>query len=1166
MPYIFRFHTGTNNNIYDWQPSAKITSADVRNVTDKTNVLTSSAGTSIPSPIARMFLFKTAFEIVATQIRDNTLDANSIYSGLVSESLDLLELLYKSGADKKKFRYHRWVFESGSEEPEHFGTKPGHKLLTHSFKQAANQAPFNGRISITLIYYLEGNDEILVGGTSPFTFVFVSPNFRRKMKQKGFKVIRGLTTGDTLFDSNYLQLHERDASFIKYVQGLANTVGIDSSFDGFNEYVTNTARRFEGKFNGTASLLEDINFNDSPLMAGDIHLKQISEQDHKNKISQYSDFKLALPKESSYTGEFSPLFLIHKMALDGQYSSPSNHWSASTEVIEAEYPEHELEKITKNRELPGLSGVRYPFFSSFDFFETALVKMNGYALNDERFVTLTGDQVFAFPIKPIFFHLFHISKIKEYLSVEQKDGEFTFSLKIPIHGPTKGRRTVTCSKVYNQSMIIQYSGILGIFPFTRTTNAALGHINQYTVASYEKTNAENSLESVVFYKDDAIKAITPLPLLRSFYKAINTKTSYYDINGAFDIIRLNFMKNNVSVGGTILPIFKEVINGDASYIYAIDFGTSNTHVEYGLVDDGKIKEAKPFSITENDMQMYLLNKPKEVVLNDSEKYTDYERSMGYVIDSARLVTLREFIPFQIGNQLSATVKFPFRTATCESNTFINSPNNDRLFIDANIGFYIDEDVMAETVRYKTDLKWLLQNSINDPFNINRVALFIRQLMLMIRTKAQLEPEGSDLLKLKMILAFPISMGDTLKNKLTEIFEDERIKVFGNESQPFAQPVTESIAPYYQLKSTNKNIQNDNFCNIDIGGGTTDIVLTKTEEPGNNRSQLLCYCSSFRFAGRQLWSSGVNEYMSSENGFVAYYKNFIAKVDKPTYLELEKVLNSKSVKTEDLVGLLFSKPKYKFKNIFSEQKEFRVIPLIHYAAILYYITRLAEWKNIVLPRTVSFSGKGSEYLNLIFSNTQDLKGFTQKLLSIFSGKQARADFIVEKSAEPKVITAKGALYFAVEEISDEAGDDWGNLTESEKISYDKKLIKDNVVYKGFNAIELENKGMIYADLLNDEALYKDIISNQETFFNFLFDNRELAASINKKLEILDFSKYKEFFIPKNGNIYDSGILRDSFKAVMNNVNLADSITDSPFFFPLNYALIELSVEIGHSSQS
>ena len=1165
MPHIFRFHAGRNNNIYDWTSSDRIQPADVRDVMDKTNILTSSAGTSIPTPIARMFLFKTAFEIVAAQVRDNQAESKSIYSGLVSETLDLLEMLYKSGSDETKFRYQKWLFDNSQQDDnvilKHFGNDHGHRLLAESFKQAAAQAPFNNKIELTLIYYKEGTKEILVGGTSPFTFVFTSPNFKRKMHDRGFRAISGLVSNDILFDSDYKQLHERDDSFIKYVEALATTQGIGNSFSGFTEYVINTRNRNHNRFNGVIANLQDIQFNDTPLSISNIHLKQLTKADYKMNINLHSDYKIELPDDTNYSDALNPLFLLEKMSYDGQYSSPSSHWSPTTRVSESQYPETTLDEI-KDRELPGLDGFHYPFLSSFDFFERCLIKLPGYALNDERFLCLADNQTFIYPIKPIFFHFFPINKIKNYVSIEVKGEQVTLVLKIPVFGPTKNRRDFVIRKTYDADSIISYSGILGIFPFTKASQTNLLHINKYTVASYEKTNESLQLDSVKFFKKSGIHTVATAPVPRSNYAEIKTKTTYYQLNESFDIIQLNFRKDNSNCGGIIIPKFKEVDNGTEPYVYAIDFGTSNTHVEFGRVVNDRVTETAPFTIDEKSMQMSLLNKPKPIVLNDgAERYNDYEGRLALGdFAAAKTVTLREFVPFQIGNQKSTSVKFPFRTATCESNSFIGNHANNRLFLDANIGFHIDEDALLDNIRYKTDLKWLLERANTDQLNINRVSIFFRELLLMIRTKVLLEENNlrGDITQLKIALSFPISMGFGLKNQLIRLFEAQQIDVLGVNSLPLRE-VTESIAPYYQLKYVNANIQNDSFCNIDIGGGTTDIVLIDRNPA--NYNELYCYCSSFKFAGRQLWSSGSNEFNLADNGFVSYYKIFIERTDANVYGELQKVLNSNANRTEDIVGLLFSKPEYKFADIFSDCKELKVIPLIHYAAILYYITRLAQLKNVELPRTVSFSGKGSEYLSLIFPLDKDLKGYTQKVLSIFAGKPTRSDFGIERSKEPKVITAKGSAHFANERINENA-DEWGNGAAAATNEKVLTLLESN--YKGFKNQEHESASMTYSALAGDNDYYNDIMSNHLEFFNLLFDNKDLCTIINKQLELKDFAVYKEKFIPKNGNVTGEGKLRDSFKATLANLNPTDSVSDSPFFFALNYSLIELSREIASTA--
>lgn len=1178
MPHIFRFHKGINDNILDWKSSDRITSESVKEVLDKSVTISSSAGTSIPTPLARMFLFKTAFDSVAAQVNHGKLDKDSIYAGLVSETLDLLELLYKSGSDNRKFFYKKWTFEKTENSAGFFGTADGHRLLAKSFEQASDQAPFQKKIEITLIYYIENNKQVLMGGTSPFTFVFTTPNFKRKLRERGFNEIPGLKSQDYLFDTDYLQLHERDESFIKYIESLANTQGTGTFLKGFSEYVTATRTRFESKFNGKVNTLQDIRVGDVPLIVSEVPLKQITSQSQQVTISQSSDFKIELPADSPYLQENNPnklvpLFLMDRMEHVGQYSSPSSLWSSQTRITEIIYPENTVEEVMQ-RELPGIN-IKYPFLSSFDIFEAYLVKLPGYQLNDERFVTISDSHSYLFPIKPLFFHFFPIDDLAKYLKVEINNKQITYTISIPIYGPTKHHRTIVCSKVYEIDAAIQYSGILGIFPFTRTEQPQLLHINDYTVASFEKTNIETAVTAIKFLKRNGTDSLLSNPTLRSNYTDVNTKTTYYQVKEAFDIIQLNFRKNNVTCGGIIIPKFKQVVNGDTSYIYAIDFGTSNTHIEYGRVEDAggrnRIAVAKPFEITEEHMQMFLLNKPKQVVMSGgAEKYTDYERSMGTTIDAARQITIREFVPFQIGLQKSASVKFPFRTATCESNTF--STANNRLFIDANIGFYIDEDVMSDHVRYKTDLKWLLQKASTDQLNISRVALFAKELMLMIRTKVLLGEDHvvGDLNKVRLILSFPISMGETLKNALTKIFEEQRLEVFGPRSLPLAQPVTESIAPYYQLKSKHINIQNDNFCNIDIGGGTTDIVLTRTElSDGGNPNELQCYCSSFKFAGRQLWSSGGNEYQLDENGFIAHYKDFIKRTDPGISDKLVKILNNNTIKTEDVVGLLFSKQEYRFKDIFSDNHELKVIPLIHYASILFYISRLSAWKDIKLPRTVSFSGKGSEYLNLLFplknsTNDSDLKGFTQRLLSIFSKEQVRSNFQVKREEEPKVITAQGALHYAVEDIVDDNDEAWGNVSSNSGVSSEKKLIKRNVVFMGFQNLELEKGNYTYGDFTNKSELYNDIMKNQLEFFNLLFDDQEFNAQINKKLELRDFGKYKQFFVPQHGDVYNEGPLRDSFKATLANYDPTEKADDSPFFFPINYALTELSKAIAAST--
>lgn len=229
------------------------------------------------------------------------------------------------------------------------------------------------------------------------------------------------------------------------------------------------------------------------------------------------------------------------------------------------------------------------------------------------------------------------------------------------------------------------------------------------------------------------------------------------------------------------------------------------------------------------------------------------------------------------------------------------------------------------------------------------------------------------------------MGAWNENPLRPILWNEMKIVFSinNEEDEKKRliPVTESIAPYYWLLDEYKNIQNDVYCNIDIGGGTSDIVLVKKVSDNN---LLQTFCSSVKFAGKQLWGSGSGKDNNPDsNGFIQYYKKYLSAKEPSLYDKNQQLLEGEadSAKTEDIISYLFSDEKNNFREIFTECKELRVPLLLHYSAILYFITKTCKVREIDLPKIISFSGKGSEYISLLFPDKDNLEDFTYRALSI-----------------------------------------------------------------------------------------------------------------------------------------------------------------------------------------
>lgn len=1197
MAHIFQFHKGDNLKIQDWGDSKRIEPKDLTKVGDKTIDISSSIGTSIPTPIARLFLFDTAFQIVAKQIEKKKVDPNNVFCGLVSEVLDLLELLYMHGANNKRLEFKDWTFSS-------FGDRPGHKLLNESFAQAIKHAPFNGSLSITLIYYKEEmKHPVLIGGTSPYTFVFTAPNFKENLKKNGCSDINGLITGDKLFDNEYKGLNERDAGFIQYVNELSK-LGEEQSeyFESIDKYVEETRKAFNIIFTQPSNI-KDIKYGESGvLMVSNVNLKHRSEADYKQTINKNSDFRMQLPDDSEFIIQeiervkienpklenesdndynrrlrelvHAPLFLLNKMPYQGNYTSSTKKWSSSTRVLDG-YGNYPAIESIKDRELPD-DGNKYPFFSDFDFFERCLVKLPGYKLNDEKFLCITEDQDFLLPLKPLFFHLFPADTIKKYVTVNSKDGKVTVALKITVYG-NGTPRDISCSKTYDYTNTIVYSGILGIFPFIKSDKK---YLNKYTVAAFEKIGTPLSIAGIDFYKEDATKRVISMPKPRNKYTgydgAINTQSTYYLLENEFSFIHLKFKPDNSECGGMIIPKFKKVENGYKDYVYAIDFGTSNTHIEFSVIDENKkVSAIKPFEVNEKNMLMTLLNKPMlvEDKNNNTIKYNDYGLGLGVVIESANQLTLREFMPFQFGRHNGATFKFPFRTASYEKSKTIKD-SNPVLFVDSNIGFNIDKDLnnLSDLYltgnNYQTNLKWLLESQ-KDSLNENRVSLFIRQLLLMIRTHAHLQEQPANIDSLKIAFSYPISMGNWDDNPLKNPLKNEFKNVFGiynenketeKEEEEFSKRLiilTESIAPYYCLLDQDANIGHDVYCNIDIGGGTSDIVLVEKEQD----KVLKAYCSSIKFAGKQLWGSGAGKDTNPEsNGFIRYYKKYLSR-EPNLYEEVKKILegDSGSVKTDDIISYLFSDEKLKFKAIFTECKELRVPLLLHYSAILYFITKTCKVKEIALPKTISFSGKGSEYISLLFPDKDNLEDFTYRALEIFSGLSVNKEFKTKSSKEPKVITAKGAVSYAANprKLKKRRIKRDGDEGESKELAIEYI----DIYHYGSDDKTFETGAKKYVDFKEGGEGFKKVLECNKEFLEALFDkDAGFVKEIEKWLKISNLKQFKDYFIQQETDLYSNGILRASFLNVLKTHKMEKDAQDSPFFFAFSESLIELSKRI------
>ena len=172
MAYIFRIHKGPEAGGEGWQPKGEIIvgkeGVGVSSILDSMDYLPASGkvGTSIPTPLARIYLFRTAF--LAKESKDN-----GVYGELVSDCLDLLQFLFEKGEDPA-LKVYVWDAAKSISDLKNAGY-PALTLLGDSLKMALDSDSETFSRSGLIIYLIE-YDGVLLGGTSPFSLVFTSPN------------------------------------------------------------------------------------------------------------------------------------------------------------------------------------------------------------------------------------------------------------------------------------------------------------------------------------------------------------------------------------------------------------------------------------------------------------------------------------------------------------------------------------------------------------------------------------------------------------------------------------------------------------------------------------------------------------------------------------------------------------------------------------------------------------------------------------------------------------------------------------------------------------------------------------------------------------------------------------------------------------------------------
>ncbi len=871
MPKVLRLHKSGSNDVSGWGVTTKIALKEADEILDPEGGRVTSAAVSIPSPFARLHLVETSLDFV----RQRPEEISSVYHKLVSHLWDLWEIIFnyhQHELARQPLVIRQW---NRQQELARLNSNPKTKRLAQVLDLYSMDGTFSNFKEIALIFWKQPNGtDYLLGGTSPLTILFPAPDLQPLSRANG-TVVQRTQGGGVYFDNMYVSLEAREDAFQDYIYELFAFDPILSEGKAAKDILNILENnRLKSLKRGEAVELDQeyptlSDYIKNPVYVGSLPIRIRQDESIINSSDFFIKSTKPLPPNKK-----TPLVLRPNLKAPGKLYFNKTQWDENTKVpVVDSLPLHQ-------RALPG-KGFLHPYLTINDFLEDTLLSVP-YELDNSRFHTgevnykpgAKRKQGSLLPVKALYFEFFEPNDLTEHLKIDFEQGCVRATLRIPV----QGGGTINFERAYYEDPKLPTLGRM------RNTNIALGIFPFVKVLKYSKYNdfykvmlVDSNREPTLINKDVELRfwadnqLLTPDGAERSATSYKRTSklngngSTYYEVRKThFDFIEV-FSPAPAEGAGVVVPKWIEKKLGTKAFRFAVDFGTTNTHVAF---NDGEVTQPEPLSFGTTDPPVVLLKKPSDE-LSQSEygrvfHGIEFDPRPGSPIGIRGLdATMeREFIPPFIG-EASSPYAFPIRTATCETSEFsalsteVREPN---VLGSINIGFGVNTETNVYKY-YHTNLKW--QHSLNEE-NRQRVLAFFRELLLLFRTKVILN--DGDVAATNLIWFAPLSFSDFARNLYQKEWDSLFQEIFHTKST--TRHMTESAAPYYYLTKTGKVTPGpgENAVFIDVGGGSTDILLFANRQPALS--------TSFRFAGNDLWGDGAASVKGTkDNGLVSFGVDF-----------------------------------------------------------------------------------------------------------------------------------------------------------------------------------------------------------------------------------------------------------------------------------------------------
>lgn len=1139
MSKVFRLYKEGATTIQGWNenPAFPYNSSARDTIEDPDGASAKNEITSIPSPFARIDLVKTAFREVCRRASHNVkeLDGKTIFHKMVSDSLDIGEIFFNIDKFKDKIEIITCdpsVMINTLKNNQNSGHKYVADALEKYLVSDAQTYNFGQLRNIYMLNYVEGPDELnIIGATSPATLFFSGANNLDYIQDIFF------ANNDRPFDDDFQPLYKRNFDYIKAWWTLRKKIpSFSSLFPEIENYLNLTFKAI------TDQTIKNKLNNITPASAKDFSSIDVQSHQQSNQVEVLGTVLFKRKAIGEIENEFSlrpdrtvqgTMPLVLPVEAGNKYASLQYANGAWGNTNKAPY-KASIADIDR-RTLP-YDGSTFAFLTISDFLEDSIVKVP-HSLNkkfyfDGNLKDAALQTSFLIPVKPLYFKYFTTDTLNSTMS----DGKPAFemeslaggSINVIIRIPIKGNGDIDYIEyqriyyVQRQAEITekQNSGGMVTFDFTGLVMPSIKFQNDadaiYTVSCVSTFSSNYHFD---FFRNGEPLRNIPMDCRNKEKGLFDYKAETYTVEHSnFDFIRVS---NKSGISNVITPNFLVHQNLE-DYEFAVDLGTSNTHIELKKAGDNSSVSLK-YKESESIFSTFFVPSYREI----------QGKLIPLDLKDENDLMARDFIPAAVDEKTDYS--FPTRTALSYARS-TDWTQNLRTFGLINFAITYNKRIgLAYNAEPMVNIKWSSKANAQ-----SAMQAYIRNIMMLIRNKVV--ANNGNLARTRITWFYPNSMSPRRLAQLRTAWDLSYADLFNQGGA--TRNLSESVAPiqyYFRRYATATNL-----INVDIGGGTTDIAFSS-----NGRVE---YITSFKFAANSLFEDSFSD-INPNNGIVDWFKGDILALlqSKPELNELVNIFNRNLGQPANMASFLFSlkdnsatkslaQNSIDFNKILQNDTKYKLVFIIFYTAIIYHIAQIVKTRGLRVPRHIAFSGNGSKIISIISSDSNIMSKYTKVVFEKVMGTkyESALDILgLEQGSNPKEATCKGGLIAA--DVNDEP---------------EKLVLRDSFG-------NLVGNNDTYASITDEQKV--EIIKSVKDFFRFSLvdipsvfnlDNNFGVDNVTMKIAKEECVKDLETYLEKGieMSIKESG-------------NKDNKIEDAFTFYPIKGVLQSLSSKIQeHFSQN